>query len=307
MMMDRFSVMDAFVRVVDTGSFTAAARQIRVGQPAMSKMIAQLEEHLGVKLLVRTTRGLKPTEAGENFYEHAKSAVQEAEEAELKARGVGAALSGRLRISAAVTFARLHVVPRLKRFMEMHPEVNVEVYLDDKNVDLVEAGIDVALRMGDLQGSSLTARKIGHSPRMVVGTPSYFEATGGEPKLPAELLERQAVIYDQRGGGTLWAFRKGGTEVFVTIKGRMHSNAAEGVREAVFGGMGLAVASEWMFSPELKSGKVRRVLADWELPPVDLWVVFPTGRNVSQKARAFAAFIERDLLVEFGENSEAKA
>src|SRR6201996_8657377 len=98
MMMDRFSAMDAFVRVVDTGSFTAAARQIRVGQPAMSKMIAQLEEHLGVKLLVRTTRGLKPTEAGENFYEHAKSAVQEAEEAELKARGVGAALSGRLRI-----------------------------------------------------------------------------------------------------------------------------------------------------------------------------------------------------------------
>jgi DNA-binding transcriptional LysR family regulator len=306
MMMDRFSAMDAFVRVVDTGSFTAAARQIRVGQPAMSKMIAQLEEHLGVKLLVRTTRGLKPTEAGENFYEHAKSAVQEAEEAELKARGVGAALSGRLRISAAVTFARLHVVPRLKRFMEMHPEVNIEVYLDDRNVDLVEAGIDVALRMGDLQGSSLTARKIGQSARMVVGTPSYFEATG-EPQLPAELLERQAVIYDQRGGGTLWAFRKGGAEVSVTIKGRMRSNAAEGVREAVFGGMGFAVASEWMFSPELKSGRVRRVLADWELPPVDLWVVFPTGRNVSPKARAFGTFIERDLLVEFGANSEARA
>lgn len=304
--MDRFSSMDAFIRVVDTGSFTAAARQIRVGQPAMSKMIAQLEQHLGVKLLVRTTRGLKPTEAGENFYEHAKSAVLEAEEAELKARGVGAALSGRLRISAAVTFARLHVVPRLKRFMEMHPGVSIEVYLDDRNVDLVEAGIDVALRMGDLQGSSLTARKIGQSPRMVVGTPSYFEATG-EPQLPAELLDRQAVIYDQRGGGTLWSFRKGSAEVSVTIKGRIRSNAAEGVREAVFGGMGLAVASEWMFSPELKSGKVRRVLADWALPPVDLWVVFPTGRNVSPKARAFATFIEHDLLDEFGANNEAKA
>jgi DNA-binding transcriptional LysR family regulator len=304
--MDRFSAMDAFVRVVDTGSFTAAARQIRVGQPAMSKMIAQLEKHLGVKLLVRTTRGLKPTEAGENFYEHAKRAVQEAEEAELKARGVGAALSGRLRISAAVTFARLHVVPRMKRFMAMHPDLNVEVYLDDENVDLVEAGIDVALRMGDLQGSSLTARKIGQSARLVVGTPSYFEATG-EPQLPAELLDRQAVIYDQRGGGTLWSFRKVGAEVSVTIRGRVRSNAAEGVREAVFEGMGLAVASEWMFSPELKSGKVRRVLTDWELPPVDLWVVFPTGRNVSLKARAFATFIERELLPEFRSISEANA
>src|ERR1700753_2962278 len=159
MMMDRFSARHVFLPLAVRVCLTAAARQIRVGHPAMSKMIAQLEEHLGVKLLVRTTRGLKPTEAGENFYEHAKRAVQEAEEAELKARGVGAALSGRLRISAAVTFARLHVVPRMKRFMAMHPDLNVEVYLDDENVDLVEAGIDVALRMGDSQRSPLTARK----------------------------------------------------------------------------------------------------------------------------------------------------
>jgi DNA-binding transcriptional LysR family regulator len=299
MIMNRFVALDAFVRVVDTGSFTAVARQLRVGQPAISKIIAQLEERLEVKLLVRTTRGLKPTEAGENFYEHAKRAVQEADEAELKARGVGAALTGRLRISAAVTFARLHVVRRLSRFMEMHPALDIELFLDDRNVDLVEAGIDVALRMGDLQGSSLTARKIGESARLVVGTPSYFEAKG-KPQMPAELLDHEAVIYDQRGGGTLWSFSRGTAEVSVTIKGRMRSNAAEGVREAVFAGVGLAVASEWMFSPELKSGKVHRVLADWNLLPVDLWAVFPTGRNVSMKARAFANFIEQDLSLEFG-------
>jgi len=297
--MNRFAAMDAFVRVVDTGSFTAASRQLRVGQPAVSKIVAQLEEHVGVKLLLRTTQGLKPTEAGENFYEHAKRAVREADEAELKARGVSAALSGRLRISAAVTFARLHVVPRLSRFLEMHPALDVEVFLDDRNVDLVEAGIDVALRMGDLQASSLTARKIGQGKRVVVGTPSYFEAMG-EPQTPAELLDHQAVIYDQRGGGSLWPFKRGDSEVPVTIKGRMRSNAAEGVREAVFAGMGLAVASEWMFSPELKSGAVRRVLADWDLPPIDLWVVFPTGRNSSMKARAFATFIEQDLRADFG-------
>jgi DNA-binding transcriptional LysR family regulator len=291
--------MDAFVRVVETGSFTAASRQLRVGQPAVSKIVAQLEDHVGVKLLLRTTQGLKPTEAGETFYEHAKRAVQEADEAELKARGVGAALTGRLRISAAVTFARLHIVPRLPRFMEMHPELDIEVFLDDRNVDLVEAGIDVALRMGDLQASSLTARKIGQGKRIVVGTSRYFEAMG-EPQRPAELLGHEAVIYDQRGGGSLWLFKKGPTEIPVTIKGRMRSNAAEGVREAVLAGMGLAVASEWMFSPELTSGRVRRVLADWDLPPIDLWVVFPTGRNSSTKARAFATFIEEDLRAEFG-------
>ena len=293
--MNRLTAMDAFVRVVDTGSFTGASRQLRVGQPAVSKMIAQLEQRVGVKLLLRTTLGLKATEAGENFYEHAKRAVEEADEAEAKARGVGSTLTGRLRISGAVTFSRLHVMPRLPRFMELHPTLDVEVFLDDDNVDLVEAGIDVALRMGELQNSSLTARKIAEGRRVVLATPGYFEARG-EPRTPAELIDHEAVIYDQRGGGTLWSFTQGASEEIIEIKGRFRSNAAEAVREAVFADLGLAVASEWMFGPELASGRVRRVLADWELPSVSLWVVFPTGRNTSLKAREFASFIERDVL-----------
>lgn len=300
--MNRLAAMDAFVRVVDTGSFTGASRQLRVGQPAVSKIIAQLEEHVGVKLLLRTTQGLKPTEAGENFYEHAKRAVEEADEAVSKARGIGAALTGRLRISGAVTFSRLHIVPRLPRFMALHPALDVELFLDDGNVDLVEAGIDVALRMGDLQNSSLTARKIGQGRRIVVAAPSYFDAKG-EPQTPADLIDHEAVIYDQRGGGTLWSFTRGASENIVTIKGRMRSNAAEAVREAVLAGMGLAVASEWMFGRELAAGRVRRVLADWELPPVGLWVVFPSGRNASMKARAFANFIEQDMRADFGDNA----
>jgi DNA-binding transcriptional LysR family regulator len=292
--MNRLAAMDAFVRVVDTGSFTGAARQMRVGQPAISKIVAQLEERVGVALLLRTTQGLSPTEAGERFYEHAKRAVQEADEAELKARGVGTALTGRLRIGGAVTFSRLHVVPRLRKFLAMHPALDVEVILDDRNVDLVEAGIDVALRMGNPQDSSLTARKIGQNPRVVVGAPSYF-AEAGEPASPAELVSHQGVIYDQRGGGTVWTFTQGTAEAAVTIKGRVRLTAAEGVREAVFDGLGLAVASEWMFAPEIASGRVRRVLQDWHLPPIDLWAVFPSGRKVSTKARAFANFIEQEL------------
>lgn len=292
--MNRLAAMDAFVRVVDTGSFTGASRQLRIGQPAVSKMVAQLEQRVGVKLLLRTTLGLKPTEAGENFYEHAKRAVEEADEAESKARGAGAALTGRLRISGAVTFARLHIVPRLPRFMELHPALDVEVFLDDNNVDLIEAGIDVALRMGDLRASSLTARKIGEGRRVVLAAPRYLERNG-EPMAPTDLINHEAVIYDQGGGGTVWPFVRDGVEELVTIKGRMRSNAAEAVREGVFAGLGLAVASEWMFRPELESGQVRRVLADWTLPPVGLWVIFPSGRNVSMKARAFVTFIEQQM------------
>jgi DNA-binding transcriptional LysR family regulator len=178
--------------------------------------------------------------------------------------------------------------------MAMHPALDVELFLDDNNVDLVEAGIDVALRMGDLQNSSLTARKIGQGPRIVVAAPRYLEASG-EPRTPVELIDHEAVIYDQGGGGTVWPFMRGGSEEIVTIGGRMRSNAAEAVREGVFAGLGLAVASEWMFAAEPESGHVRRILKDWTLPPIDLWAVFPSGRNVSMKARAFLDFIEQDM------------
>lgn len=292
--MNRLAAMDAFVRVVDTGSLTAAARQLRIGQPAVSKMIAQLEERIGVKLLLRTTQGLTATEAGESYYIHARRALEEVDEAEHQARGAGSALSGRLRISGAVTFARLHVVPRLAQFMALHPTLEVEVFLDDRNVDLVEAGIDVALRMGNLADSSLTARRIGRGERVIVGAPDYL-ARRGEPSTPEDLVGHDSIIYDQRGGGDAWTFVKGSVGQAVTLDGRLRMTAAEGVREAVFAGMGLAVGSEWMFSPEIANGKIKRVLQDWSLPPLDLWAVFPTGRNASLKARAFVTFIEQAL------------
>ncbi|MBN9509938.1 MAG: LysR family transcriptional regulator [Alphaproteobacteria bacterium] len=292
--MNRLSSMEAFVRVIETGSFSSAARQLRIGQPAVSKAVAQIEKRLGVRLLLRTTHRLTPTESGQGFYEHAKRAIEEAEEAELAARGAGAALSGRLRICAAVTFARLHVMPHLPAFLDQHPALDIDVVLDDRNVDVIEAGIDVALRMGSLIDSSLTARRVGQGRRLVLGTPSYF-AKAGEPRTPGDLAAHQAVIYDQRGGGSGWTFRRGAAEVAIAMKGRVRATAAEGVREAVLADLGLTVGSEWMFAPELHSGRVRTVLDDWTLPPIDLWTVFPTGRQATAKARAFAAFIEARL------------
>jgi len=292
--MDRLAAMAAFVRVVETGSFSAAARLLNVGQPAVSKTVAQLEERLGVRLLMRSTRGLSPTEAGQNFYDRARRALEEADEADLAARGAGASLTGRLRISAAVTFARLHIVPRLPKFLAAHPGLTMDVVLDDRVIDLVEEGVDLALRMGSLGDSSLTARKLASSPRHVLGTPSYF-ARSGEPTTPTELIGHAAVIYTQEGGGDTWSFRQGATEVSVSVSGPLRVSAAEGVRAGVLAGMGLAIASAWMFSPELASGAVRTVLSDWSLPPIDLWAVYPTGRMPSAKARAFAAFVEAEL------------
>jgi DNA-binding transcriptional LysR family regulator len=285
--------MEALVRVVETGSFSAAARQLHLGQPAVSKMVAQLEERLGVQLLLRSTQGLTPTEAGQSFYERAKRAIEEADEAEIAARGANASLSGELRITAAVTFARLHIVPRLAAFLAEHPALQMQVILDDRNIDLIEEGIHVALRMGSLEDSALIARKIAQCPRRVLATPGYFEKHG-EPTVPADLAAHQAIIYDVLGGGTAWTFRKGSTEASVNVTGRVRVTAAEGVREAVFSGLGLAVASEWMF-PELKSGAVRAVLRDWTLPSLELWAVFPIGRRASAKARAFVTFVEEAL------------
>jgi DNA-binding transcriptional LysR family regulator len=292
--MDRMAAMETFVAVVESGSFSAAARRLDLGQPAVSKSIAQLEERLGARLLLRSTRGLTTTDAGQRFYEHAKRAIEEADEAEQAARQSSESLSGRLRVSATVTFTRLHVLPALKRFLDCYPHLEIDIILDDRNIDLLEEGMDVALRMGALEDSAMTARRIARSPRLVVGTPAYF-AEAGIPKTPADLTGHQAIVYSQRGGGESWSFSQNGKQVAVVVSGRVRVSAAEGMRTAVLGDMGLAIASQWMFAPELSEGKVRAVLTDWQLPPVDLWAVFPSGRLVTSKARAFVAFVEEVL------------
>ncbi|HEY2210727.1 MAG TPA: LysR family transcriptional regulator [Bradyrhizobium sp.] len=290
--MDRLAAMETFVAVVDSGSFSAAARRLDVGQPAVSKLVAQLEGRLGVKLLVRTTHGLTPTEVGLSYYERARRSIEEAEEAELAARGASKGLSGRLRVSAAATFARIHVIPHISKFLAGHPDLAVDFVLDDRNVDLVREGIEVALRMGKLVDSTLTARRIASCSHAVLGTPAYF-ANAGKPATPADLLAHDAVIYAQRGGGAAWTFRRDGTEVPVTLKGRLRMTAAEGVRTAVFAHAGIAIASEWMFAPEIADGTVKTVLRDWELPELDLWAVFPAGRSATTKARTFVSFVEK--------------
>src|SRR5467141_585371 len=192
--MDRLAALEVFVRVVDTGSFSAVARHQRVGQPAVSKAVVQLEEWLGVSLLLRSTRSVVPTEAGRIFYERAKRTVAEADEAVVAARGSASGLSGTLRVSTSVCFGRLHVIPRLSAFLAEHPDLDIELVLDDRHLDLVNEGIDVSLRMGAMPDSNMTARRIAEGRRIVVATPAYLQRQG-TPKSPGDLVSHQAVIY----------------------------------------------------------------------------------------------------------------
>jgi DNA-binding transcriptional LysR family regulator len=281
--------MLTFVRVVETGSFSAAARVLKVGQPAVSKVIAQLEQRLNVRLLVRSTHGLRPTEAGQRFFDRARLAVEEADEAERAARDESQGLSGRLRVSAATTFARLHIVPHLPAFMAAHPDIEIDIVLDDRLIDLMAQGIDLSLRMGTLADSGLVAQKLATGRRSVVATPGYLERAG-EPTRPEELAAHHAVVYSQLPDA--WVFERAGEEVPVVVWGRARFSAAEGIRAAVLADMGIAVTSDWMFADKLLDGSVRRILPEWNLPSIDLWAVYPSGRMASAKARAFTSFVQ---------------
>jgi DNA-binding transcriptional LysR family regulator len=289
---DRLSALEIFVQVVDAGSFSAVARSRRIGQPTVSKAVVQLEQWLGVSLLLRSTRNVTPTEAGEVFYERAKRTIEEADEAVSAAQGSANGLSGKLRVSASICFGRLHIIPNLSAFLFDHPDLELELVLDDRLVDLVNEGIDVALRTGAMPDSNMTARRIAEGRSLVVATPVYLQRHG-VPMSPDELAGHQAIILTRGGGRDTFTFGKADEAVSVTLQGRLKVTQAEGLREAVTSDLGFAVAAEWLFTPELKSGAVVPILQDWTLPTTNLSAVYPTGRLASAKARAFVAFVER--------------
>jgi DNA-binding transcriptional LysR family regulator len=289
--LDRLDAMETFVRVIDAGSFSAAARHLKIGQSAVSKAIAQLEERLGVRLLLRSPRGLQPTEAGQRFYERAARMVQEAADAEAEARGAASGLAGKLRVSASICFARIHILPKLPGFLANHPRLELEVVLDDRMIDLVKEGIDVALRTGPIREATLTFRQIAQARRLVMASASYFEAHG-IPTTPGDLATHQTIRREQRATDSHVTFCQGSKETTVEVSGQLRVASTEALREAVLANLGIAIISEWLFTPELASGNVRAVLEDWSLPPHILSAVYASGRRPSAKARAFVSFVE---------------
>ncbi|MDN7602160.1 LysR family transcriptional regulator [Burkholderia gladioli] len=293
--MDRLSAMETFVAVVEAGSFAAAARRLGLGPGTVSRAVAGLERQVGVALLSRGPRGLAPSEAGQHYYERARRLLDDAQEAEQAARGVGGGLTGTLRVLVAGSFARLHVLPAIQGFLDDHPDLMVELLLDEHRADLAAERVDVALRIGHAAGDGMAAsRKIGESPRRVVGSQAYLRRAG-LPRTPEDLARHQVVVLDRRAGGATWKFRRHGTELAVETSGRLRVREAEGVRAAALAGLGLAIGSEWLFADALRDARLVSVLDDWTLPSVELWAVFPAGRLAPSRARAFVAFVEAML------------
>lgn len=289
--MDRLQAMRHFVTVVDCGSFSAAARQLRIGQPALSKSVAQLEDRLGIRLIVRSTRSHSLTEAGQRFYDGARLALDEADAAEAAARDEARSLSGNLRIAAPPVYASQVMIPLLADFHALHPELRIELILDDRRIDLVEEGVDLALRTGQLGDSSLLARRIDSARRMLVATPDFL-AAHGTPGDPDDLARHRIVSFASFDSREAWTFRRDGEQqIAYPADPILRVNSAEGLRAAVLAGMGIAMVTNRMVGVSLARGELVPVLADWTLGGNDIWVIFPEGRRVRPRARLFADWL----------------
>lgn len=302
--MDKLSAMRTFVRVVESGSFSAVANETRATQSAISKQVAALEHTLGAKLLVRTTRSLALTEEGERYFEQARRLVAEIAEAEsdlLKGEGQ---LRGWLRVAASVGFGRLKLMPLVKSFMAVHPDVRIDLRLQDGFIGLVEQGIDVSVRIGELADSGLIARRVGTSHRMLLAHQDYLDrlpANLANPLRPEDLLSHECIVYTGLANSNVWTFaatEATGTPDLVSsvrVEGHIQTNSSEVIRAAVIGGMGLAYAPVWLFEQELADGAVRRLLPAWDCPASPIHLVSPPERKHSAKVKAFVKHIAAQL------------
>lgn len=292
--MERFTALETFVRIVDAGSFTAAARQLGISQSGASKAIARLEAELGVRLLHRSTRSMSTTDVGRRLYGHARQALAQIEEALGTVRAEARQLTGKLRLAAPPGFARQHVVSELPRFLDQHPGLEVEVVMDDALHDMAEARIDLCLRHGDPGRKIPGSRRIGLARRLVVGSPAYF-AHYTEPHTPDELATHRVVIWSADKASNTWSFHRGHDVQHVELKGRLRVDSREGMRDALLAEGGLAVVSEWDVASELANGLLRPVLTGWSLPTDEIWAVPTGGRLISPAVNSMMSFIEASI------------
>ena len=288
--MDRLDAMRLFVRVVERGSFSAVAREAGVGQSAVSKQIAALEAHLGAQLMRRTSRSMTLTDAGHIFYESALRLVDEFEAAEsLVGRGQSAP-SGLIRVTVAPVFGRLYIVPRLPEFFARYPDISVELTASGRNVNLIEEGVDLAIRNGELADSNMIVRRIAMAPFATVGTPAYL-AIRGEPRTPTDLDAHACLIFAPLHEPLPWEFRDGSRSVLHHPRANFRTADAEQIRAAVLADLGLAHGPVWAFAPEIASGALRVVLAGYAPGPLAISAVHPAGRRLPTKVRVFIDFL----------------
>jgi DNA-binding transcriptional LysR family regulator len=290
--MDRLEAMQTFVTVADLRGFAPAARKLGLSPPAVTRLIAALEDRLGVRLLQRTTRKVALTDAGVRYLERVRRILADIEEAELAAEGERSRPTGRLVVSAPVGFGRLHVSPVMTAYLKRYPEVSSELRLEDRMVSLVEDGVDLAVRIGQLPDSSLVARQVGAMRRIVVASPAYLRAHG-EPKTPGALALHQIIQFGSSAATADWVFGKDGDEVRINVTPRLTTNVADAAIQYAEAGGGLTRVLAYQAARAVKRGRLRVVLQKFEQGALPIHIVYPTSRLLSAKVRAFI-----DLVVE---------
>jgi DNA-binding transcriptional LysR family regulator len=292
--MNRIEDLQAFAAVVDKGGLTAAARQLGRSLQSVSRSLAALEQEVGVELVHRTTRRSHPTDAGLAFHRRISVALAEIEAAKLETSNHRAEATGLLRISASSVFAPIYIVPALPEFLNAHPKVEVELDLSDSFVDLVGGGYDLAVRIGELPDSSLKARLLANSRRVVFAAPRYL-SQHGRPTRPEDLVRHQCLVRTSAHEGNTWPFKVDGKIKAIKVSGRVRASGAVAVNEAAVQGLGIANAPLWQVRSLVDRGIIELLLTRFEPPPVPIHAVWPGARLLPTKTRIFVDFLAAQL------------
>jgi len=294
--MDRIQALRLFTRVVDLGSFSRAAAEIGVGQPAATKQVARMERELDARLLHRSTHGVTPTEVGSLYYEKCKLIVHHDEEARSVAALMQSQVQGVLRISTSIAFGRRVLAPIVLNFMRTHPQLMVDLSFDDRYVNMVEQGVDVAIRMGRLADSTLGATYLGVSPWVAVAAPSYLQRRG-MPKQPSDLAAHDALVYSTAQGDAIWHFEgRGKASMSIPVNGRVRSNNLSVLLAAARDGFGVAVLPHYVASDGLRSGEIVAILGGWRLPGQEVHAVYPSPRMVPAKVQKVVIWLKGQFM-----------
>jgi DNA-binding transcriptional LysR family regulator len=291
--MDTVAGLQLFIRVVETGSFSKASADLGITQPTATKHVAALEARIGARLFHRSTRGVTPTEVGLAYYDKCKVIARELDDADNLAALMQSRVQGTLRISTSVAFGRRVMTPLVLRFMQQHPGLQIDLSFDDRYVNLVEQGIDLAIRMGRLADSSLGARYLGTNPWVLVASAEYL-ARRGTPATPAELSAHDALIYSSVQGDERWHFAGAdGKTLQVPVKGPLRSNNLSALLAAARAGFGLAALPWYVAHESVRDGAVRPLLTGWTLPAQEMHAVFSSPRLVPTKVSGFVDFLQQ--------------
>lgn len=283
--MDRFTLMHCYVRAVETGSFSAVARELGSSQPTVSKNIAMLEQYLGVRLLQRSTRKMSLTSEGEIFYAECRRILDALSEAESSARGQQHA-SGLLRICCPPALARHRVMPLIKPFTDLHPDICIDLQFSNRNLDLIEESIDIAFRIGELPDSSYCSRVVAQYGLCCVASPAYLQKRG-TPEHPTDLLQHNCIVMATSRAGPVWNF----AAEMLRPQGNLRVDSHEGLRSAALSGLGIVVAPTWLFADEIHDGRLECLLEAWPIEAVPIHLIYPAKRFLPTRARAFIDFV----------------